>query len=149
MTEKLSKEFPEGPTTTDDSISSSKKSKAKTAKSAPSDKDNLTSSTLQKYDKQIEEAQEKRKQEVARLRKKANRERLKQKKAERQFRNRQLMLIGIAFDYLERTEKDGVIHDQITDVLNKGLLEEKDRKVFSGRIPERHRTDKGGGQEKK
>lgn len=143
MTDKLSKTFPDQPTTTDDSKSSPKKSKTKSAKSASSDNGNLSSPLLKKYDKQIEDAVEKRKQEVARLRKKANRERLKQKKTERGVRNRQLMLLGIAHEWLERNDKTGQIYDQNTDALNKALLEEKDRKVFAGRIPARHRTDKG------
>ncbi len=148
MTDKLSKTFPTDPSTTDDSKTPAKKTTKISAKSTTSDNGSLTSARLEQLDKQVEEAQEKRKQEVARLRKKVNRERLKQKKAERGVRNRQLTLLGVSYDWLERNDKNGLIYDQNTEALNKALVDRKDRAVFKGRIPERHRTDKGDDDKK-
>ena len=96
---------------------------------------------LKKKQAELEGIDARIKQELAKTRKKENQKLAAQKRDERKLRNRQMMLLGVAYTYLQETEKDGKIYDQNTDVLNRGLLSRTDRAVFAGRIPIRHRSD--------
>ncbi|MDR4515749.1 hypothetical protein, partial [Nitrosomonas sp.] len=74
-------------------------------------------------------------------RKKENQKLAAQKKAERTLRNGQNIAIGIVYEI--EGEKDPQIYDQTTRLLDKHLTERHVRKRFEGRIPPRHRNDKG------
>ncbi len=128
MAKKLSNEFPDKSNTTDDSNEMPADLKKALAKQA--------------------EHEEKVKQLQAKYQKKKALQKAREKKAEQKKRNRQMILLGIAYDYVAEHEKDGKLYDQNTEILNKGLLKRSDRKVFAGRIPALHRTDKGDKKEK-
>ena len=127
--------------TTDDSKSPSKKKASKGEKGTSAKQAPLTSKRLTQLEKKLEEAQEKKKKEEARLRKIRNREKTALKKKERDARNGRLIAMGIAFEIEE--EKDPKVYDMVTDLLNKHLTERHVRARFEGRIPPLHRTDKG------
>ena len=134
MTEKLNKTKSKTSSTTDDSIPTSPRLQKLLDKKAK---------ILEEKKAKIDGLDGQIKQELAKHRKKENQKLAAQKRDERKLRNRQMMLLGVAYTYLQETEKDGKIYDQNTDVLNKGLLSRTDRAVFAGRIPPRHRTDTG------
>ncbi len=141
MTDKSSGQTSGTPTTTDDSKSPAKKKPVKGKKTASLAGTKLTSPTMERLDKQTEELNEKRKQEAARLRKKYNREKAVLKKKERTLRNGQNIAIGVVYEI--EGEKEPKVYDETTRLLDKHLTERHVRKRFEGRIPPRHRSDKG------
>lgn len=96
---------------------------------------------LKKKQAELEGIDARIKQELAKTRKKENQKLAAQKKAERTLRNGQNIAIGIVYEI--EGEKDPQIYDQTTRLLDKHLTERHVRKRFEGRIPPRHRNDKG------
>ena len=132
MTEQSKKKLANSHATTDDSKSVSPALEKLLAK-----KD----AVLKKKQAELEGIDARIKQELAKTRKKENQKLAAQKKAERTLRNGQNIAIGIVYEI--EGEKDPQIYDQTTRLLDKHLTERHVRKRFEGRIPPRHRNDKG------
>ncbi|MCA9466115.1 MAG: hypothetical protein KC643_11825 [Nitrospira sp.] len=132
MTEKLNKTKSKISSTTDDSIPTSPRLQKLLDKKAK---------ILEEKKAKIDGLDGQIKQELAKHRKKENQQLAREKKAERTARNARNIAIGIVYEIEE--EKNPQIYDQTTSLLDKHLTERHVRQRFEGRIPPRHRNDKG------